>query len=193
MTKRKSAKGKRPNGGRRNNTLDLTNFGQSNRRRIVASFQRDLSTTSTISLTIGRKATGTQDNPLIESWFGNDLNGWPLESIRVVSLKVVFDCRGVGADSFNARPRVGAFMSGDILSAIDEAKVESNIECFGGHSVSPNGQKTVNVRIGPEFSLGRFGETGANSLVIYSRGFRGVARVIVTYEVTGFPATRVII
>lgn len=178
---------------RASNTINLVNFGQTNRRTIVAAFSRDLSSVSTVAITIGRRLTGSIENPLLNALFANDLNGWPLENIRVLSIKVVFDCRGLGASGFNARPRVGAFMSGDTLSAIDETKISVLIETFGGVTISPNQSRTINVRVGPEFAVGRFGETGANTLVVYQRGFLGFARIIVRYQVLGFPATRVIL
>jgi hypothetical protein len=173
--------------------IDLTNFGQSNRRTIRATFTRSLVANQVEAVTIGRKVTGSVGNSLIESWFGNDQAGWPLENVRVKSIAVHFDCRGLGAVAFNARPRVGAFMSGDDLAAIDPVRIQDNIEQFGGVAVSPNQGKIIHVKVGPEFTLGRFGETGANTLVVYSRGFEGIARVQVNYEVLGFPATRVIL
>jgi hypothetical protein len=195
MPNQRKSKAGRRNGGRSNgvNTIDLVNFGQTNRRTIIASFERDLSTNAVEAITIGRKVTGSVSNPLIDSWLGDDANGWPLESVRVKQIQVVFDCRGLGTGGFNARPRVGAFMSGDALAAIDEAKIAANIEQFGGMTISPNQQRSVMVKVGPEFALGRFGETGANTLVVYQRGFLGFARVIVHYEVVGFPASRVIV
>ena len=181
---------RRGNGG---NTLDLTNFGQTNRRIIKASFARDLTANQVVSLTVGRVPQGLSNNPLVQALFGNDQTGWPLNNVRVKSFDVHFDCRGLGASGFNARPRCGAFMSGDILSAIDEAKIATNIEAFGGVAISPNQVKVVHVPVGPEFALGRFGTEEANSLVIYARGFFGQARVVTNYEVTGFPATRIIV
>jgi hypothetical protein len=202
MAPRRSPNNRRNGNGnkrrsRPNGEIDLTQFNQ--RRRFRHAIAKDLEITGTSGPTVdiyqvGISTVGATPNKLARKLFNSDgLDGsWQIEQVRVRAIDVVFDARGINpATVFNQRARVGCFLSPDPAANFDVTKMSAEIGNYTPHAMNPNATKTVRLRLGPEFSLGRFGGDRPNmSLVIVGNGFQGSVRVITHLETTGFPGTR---
>jgi hypothetical protein len=180
-------------------TLDLTNFSGRKTWRIVNEKILEISGGPDVSLfQVGINGMGLEPNRLAQSLFSTEgtAGGWSIEQVRIKSITVNFDARGVTPNStaFNTRPRLGAFLTPDGLAEIDPDRLKLQIGDFTPHTITPNGSKSIRLPMGPEFSLGRFGGgRTAMTLVILTNGFQGSYRIITELESTGFPGARVIL
>jgi hypothetical protein len=201
MVARKTANGRNGNGkarrSRANTELDLTTFN--NRRRMKIAIEKTLTIPGSAGPTIdiyqvGINSVGLTQNRLAQRLFTTDgLGGsWHIEHVRIRAIDVVFDARGIGASVvFNQRARVGAWVTPDAAAAIDGTELVKEIGMYTPHAVNPNLTRIVRLRMGPEFTLGRFGGARtAMSLIIAGDGFQGSIRIFYHLETTGFPGAR---
>lgn len=184
---------------RSSRALDLSNFN--GRRKWHWVIERPINAASdadgqVVAIQLGRLAQGLQINPLVNRLFGAATTNpaWSLNNLRYLRFSVQFDNRGTGVDvskqlAVSARPRVGAFLTAQPLAELDEAKILSNLALFAGGAHSPNVSRSINLRVGPEWGIGRFGPDTGTQLVIVASGFNGIARVHCYAESTGYPET----
>lgn len=107
------------------------------------------------------------------------------QSSRVTKINIYFDQRG--SSSTGAVPRVTAFLTDDISTAVDPTKITdlANFAGSGLNQISPG--RDFNLPVGPKFSSGQFGTTSGNTLILVGQDYEGTVRIQTTFEVLGPP------
>lgn len=120
------------------------------------------------------------------------VNAFP--SVRLLNIQIFFDARGV--DNASATNQVGVFRAGAFMlqgppSNYDAAKT-SALGDWGGRGLThTDPSKALSVKIGPEFSAGRFASptvtTPSDTLLINTLGYNGEIRLVFVVEALGTP------
>jgi hypothetical protein len=111
------------------------------------------------------------------------------QSRRVIGINVYFDQRGSASTA--AVPRVTAFLATGFTSSVDPDNVDLNtIARYAGSGINqvvPG--KNFYLKVGPEFSTGRFQATGSGDfIVLVGDDYQGTVRLKLIFEVIGIPA-----
>lgn len=185
--RRRRPQRQRRTNGRSNGVIDLTHFN--NRRRFRVAYGLTCTGTQDIyNYQVNKRSLGSEFNPLW-SQFTAVQPGFPLEQIRVLSVKVEFDNRGIGTTAFASNIRVGANILPYTDAQLNTTKPLQSIGQFAGPTVDLRKKRVFFLRVGQEFPVGNFGTLvpGDTRLMLYASGFEGEVRATVTYEVCGYP------
>jgi hypothetical protein len=192
-------KPQRPRARKPNPSLRVYDFTNLNRRRIFRFAVESNASISGVDLfQIGKKFMGSTTNPVANALLGTTgVSVWSIEQSRLLRIRVCFDLRAAtpigitGALPVNSRSRVGAFLTTLTTAEIDNSKITGNIGAFTPHTFSPNGKRTIMLKVGPEFKAGQFTDEIGATLVVVSTGYYGFVRIVWDLEVLGFPATQI--
>jgi hypothetical protein len=111
------------------------------------------------------------------------------QASRVIGIQIFFDQRGAAATA--AIPRVTAFLATGLTSQIDPTKADLvNLTKYAGSGINqvvPG--KSFYLKVGPEFSAGRFDDQSTSEVVVLvGNNYEGTVRLKFIYEVVGIPA-----
>jgi hypothetical protein len=172
--------------------INLSNFN--NRKKFQVTYNIEQSGFVT-NWQLNKRTLGSEINPLwgnlVPSAGTAGESNFDQAQVRIIKLKLMFDNRAGIAGTFPAANyRVAAFIVPLTEAQLDPSFDTNLLGQFGLNGVNLQRTKTIHLRIGPEFPIGRFGLANSEDsrLLIFSDGFSGNVRVQVTYEVCGFPA-----